>query len=128
MSASENGHTRGYTPGPWEVHEAATSADHPDYGAIYIIGANLGGLVRASLPWATEMDNGDFGRVQANARLIAAAPEMHKTGRKLANEIGGLKAFEHEVRAIIGNTNWSVLMQRLAEADAVLSKAEGRQP
>lgn len=43
--------------------------------------------------------------------------------RKLANEVGGLIAFEPEVRQAIGNTNWSVLQQRLAEADMLLSTA-----
>jgi hypothetical protein len=104
MSASENGHT----PGPWR--------------------AVPGGSVRADDVRVADVDGVDIAEMEANARLIATAPEMHKTGRKLANEVGGIKAFEHEVRAIIGNTNWSVLMQRLAEADAVLSKAEGRQP
>ncbi len=41
--------------------------------------------------------------------------------RKLAAEVGGLKAFEPGVREAIGNTNWTVLMQRLDEAEAALS-------
>ena len=40
--------------------------------------------------------------------------------RKLRNEVGGLSAFEHDVRTVIGNTNWSVLSQRVAEADDAL--------
>jgi hypothetical protein len=119
MSASENGHTGGYTPGPWKYYADLPSTD-PNWN---IVTTENGLRVLANI----HIEPGN-GMDEANARLIAAAPEMHKTGRKLANEVGGLKAFEHEVRAIIGNTNWSVLMQRLAEADAVLSKAEGRQP
>ena len=42
--------------------------------------------------------------------------------RKLAAEVGGLKAFEPGVREAIGNTNWTVLMQRLDEAEAALSR------
>ena len=42
--------------------------------------------------------------------------------RKLAAEVGGLKAFEPGVRDAIGNTNWTVLMQRLDEAEAALSR------
>lgn len=61
-----------------------------------------------------------------NARLIAAAPDMLDTERRLAAEVGGLRAFEHEIRAAIGNTNWTLLMQRLAEADAAIAKAEGK--
>lgn len=41
---------------------------------------------------------------------------------KLAVEVGGLKAFEPGVREAIGNTNWTVLMQRLDEAVAALSR------
>jgi len=44
--------------------------------------------------------------------------------RKLANEVSGLRAFEPEIRAAIGNTNWSVLMGCL---DAALhSKADSQ--
>ena len=42
--------------------------------------------------------------------------------RKLTAEVGGLKAFEPGVREAIGNTNWTVLMQRLDEAVAALSR------
>lgn len=44
--------------------------------------------------------------------------------RKLAAEVGGLRTFESELRAELGNTNWSVLMLRLSEADATLSNSE----
>jgi len=35
---------------------------------------------------------------------------------KLAAEVSGLEAAEAEVRGVIGNTNWNVLMLRRAEA------------
>lgn len=60
-----------------------------------------------------------------HARLIAAVPEMLKALRNLCAEVGGLRAFEGSVRAEIGNTNWSLLMQRLEQADAVIAKATG---
>ena len=44
--------------------------------------------------------------------------------RKLANEVEALKAFEDDIRDAIGNTNWSALMQRLAEARAALTPPE----
>lgn len=42
--------------------------------------------------------------------------------RKLAAEVSGLRVFEPEVRLAISNTNWSVLMLRLDEADALLTR------
>jgi hypothetical protein len=48
--------------------------------------------------------------------------QVAETLRKLTAEVGGLKAFEPGVREAIGNTNWTVLMQRLDEAEAALSR------
>jgi hypothetical protein len=39
---------------------------------------------------------------------------------KLANECDGLRAFEDEIRAAIGNTNWNVLRLRVDEAREIL--------
>ncbi len=103
-----------HTPGPWT----------------YFVGnANGRGLVRVETArdaphaglFVCSMHRG--AEAEANARLIAAAPDMLDTERRLAAEVGGLRAFEHEIRAAIGNTNWSLLMQRLAEADAAIAKA-----
>ena len=63
----------GHTPGPWECQ--ATDREGPDFG-VSIVGSNLGGLVGYALPWPTELDSGDYTRVEANARLIAAAPGL----------------------------------------------------
>jgi hypothetical protein len=38
---------------------------------------------------------------------------------RLVNEVSALRAFEHEVRQAIGNTNWEVLMRRRTEAKLV---------
>jgi len=52
-------------------------------------------------------------------RLNAAA-ELRRLDRvnaaagKLASEVDALRAFEMDVRAVIGNTNWDCLMGRLA--------------
>uniref|UniRef100_UPI00130067E3 hypothetical protein n=1 Tax=Agrobacterium pusense TaxID=648995 RepID=UPI00130067E3 len=58
--------------------------------------------------------------------LIAAAPDLLEHGGKLASEVEGLKAFEKDIRAAIGNTNWSVLMDRLVGVKNAIAKAEGR--
>lgn len=39
---------------------------------------------------------------------------------KLANECDGLRAFEADVRAVVGNTNWGVLRLRVGEARDIL--------
>jgi hypothetical protein len=41
--------------------------------------------------------------------------------RKLRNEVEALRAFEPQVREIIGNTNWECLFARVAIADSILS-------
>ena len=56
-----------HTPEPWAVQPIVED------GAQFIIGCNLGGLVGAALSWPTEIDSGDFSRVEANARRIVAA-------------------------------------------------------
>lgn len=46
--------------------------------------------------------------------------DMRVALRKLRNEVEALRAFETEVRAIIGNTNWTCLFARVAIADSFL--------
>lgn len=62
-----------HTPGPWELLPTETEGD---LRGTTIVGSNLGGLVGMVMPWPTEIDSGDYRRVEANARLIAAAPEL----------------------------------------------------
>lgn len=66
-----------HTPGPWEWQSEYDIEAYPEEaGRLYVVGSNLGGLVGVALPWATEIDSRDFKRVEANARLIAAAPDL----------------------------------------------------
>jgi hypothetical protein len=65
-----------HTPGPWETQ--AIDEDGEMRGCVTVIGSNLGGLVGAAMPWPTELDSGDFSRVEANAALIAAAPDLYE--------------------------------------------------
>jgi hypothetical protein len=46
--------------------------------------------------------------------------EMRGALLKLANECDALRAFEADIRAIVGNTNWNVLRLRVEEARAIL--------
>lgn len=69
------------TPGPWFCQS-------PDEdGTIFVIGANLGGLVGAALCWPTEAETGGSDRVRANSHLIAAAPVMLATLEKYADQL-----------------------------------------
>lgn len=54
----------GHTKEPWEVQP------YVEYGAVYIVGSDLGGLVAGAHSWPTEIDSGDTARVEANARRI----------------------------------------------------------
>lgn len=111
-----------HTPGPWE---SIASDPSEGFECYWVRAAKpYGGPFRGSRIVEIGAVNGPQNSEQsANARLIAAAPDMLDTERRLAAEVGGLRAFEHEIRAAIGNTSWALLMQRLAEADAAIAKA-----
>lgn len=53
--------------------------------------------------------------------------ELLEALKKLKAEVAGLVGIA-ELRPIIGNTNFNVLIQRWDEARAIIEKAEGRQP
>lgn len=65
-----------HTPGPWVVHEgdeidirSANPADLAQAPIYYCIAENIGGHVHGE-------NFDDYSEVEANARLIAAAPEL----------------------------------------------------
>ena len=61
---------------------------------------------------------------RANAKLITASPEMADSLFRLTNElVGMMNMAEPEIRAAVGNTNYSVLLERVAEAKTALAKA-----
>ena len=62
-----------HTPLPWEAQVLETENDP----GVYIVGSNLGGLVCAALPWPTEIESGDYSRVEANAAFIVHAVNSH---------------------------------------------------
>ena len=84
-----------HIPGPWEVFESHTGLwvmDSAEQGAI------------CQVEWCLESD--------ANARLIAAAPEMLAVLKQLCEKFG----------VCCDGTPWSALR----EARAAIDKAEGR--
>ena len=52
--------------------------------------------------------------------------DMRDALRKLRNEVEALRAFESEVRAVIGNTNWTCLFARVAIADSFLESTSAK--
>ena len=92
-----------HTKEPWEVQPS-----HED-GALFIIGSNLGGLVGAAHGWPTEIESGDYSRIEANARrivscvnamqgipdpaaFVAAFDAMQEAALAARNRIWGLEA------------------------------------
>ena len=91
MSKRETSHT----PGPWEVFESHTGhwvMDSAEQGAV------------CKLEWCLE--------AEANARLIASAPEMLSVLKRLCSKFG----------TCCDGAPWSALQ----EARAAIAKAEGK--
>lgn len=76
------------TQGEWLAQP--TDREGPDYG-VFIVGGNLGGLVGAALPWPTEIDSGDFSRVEANAAFIVALTNAYRTGNLVQIDREGMR-------------------------------------
>lgn len=102
--------TETHTPLPWAAQVLETENDP----GVYIVGSNLGGLVGAALPWPTEIESGDYSRVEANAALIVHAVNSHH------DLIEALRALAKEFRTRCRSFDNKVL----AEAEAILTKAE----
>ena len=125
-----------HTPGPWVVTGVSMTTGNVSVGmkehriviAEVTNAASFGDMLLGAMKrGGGGFEQSDCHTQYANARLIATAPELHEAGRKLAAEVGGLRAFESEIREAIGNTNWSVLMNRLVGMDAAIAKATGSQ-
>lgn len=86
----------GVTPGPWHTQDVSLGPD--DVGSVYIVAANLGGLVGAAHSWPTEVDAGDFERAEANAKHMArCSPEnIAKLLDTLATERAAREKAERE--------------------------------
>lgn len=63
----------------------------------------------------------------ANARLIAAAPDLLEALEPLTNDVLGLMfIYEKELRPAVDNTKFSGIAHRLEKAYAAIAKAEGK--
>jgi hypothetical protein len=115
-TASANEVAPAFTAGPWRVasRENATtlsvwSAGHVVTGIAYV--------------HASEINP----EGEANAHLIAAAPDLYAALKQLRTEVNAILGIsEAAMRLAAGNTNVAVLRLKAEEARAALAKAEGR--
>ena len=115
-----------HTPLPWEAQVLETENDP----GVYIVGSNLGGLVCAALPWPTEIESGDYSRVEANAAFIVKAVNSH---HRLVEALEAErtwhedhdKAISKQPNANTGDNGWRRMehQERIAEIDAALKEA-----
>jgi hypothetical protein len=104
-----------HTPGPWRVDR---SDDDPRIRSErFGIALVTGGL-----------DDDEAQPVrQANARLLAAAPEMLEALKRLRNEASAILSLAAcELKEVVGHTNLKCFDNRIDEADVVIAKAEGK--
>ncbi len=114
-----------HTPGPWAVenpmeHELSiVEADKPTYEWKFI----------ATVPYGGRND-GDFSRptADANARLIAAAPDLLALARKYASECGQCGGSGENIHASgpAPEDEYSRPCEDCAGIRAVIDRAEGR--
>lgn len=128
--------TETHTPLPWKAQVLETEYDP----GVYIVGSNLGGLVCAALPWPTEIDSGDYSRVEANAAFIVQAVNSHhdliealREARSVLAQITSGEAFREMRFAEDDDAEYHLRRERkatifardaAAKIDAILTKAE----
>lgn len=98
-----------HTPGPWRVTEMCGQATSPRDGYFVSLVDSLG--VRSDIATVRRCPTINAGEVAANARLIAAAPELYEALKELVSTIDAL------------GTQGGNKMER---ARAAIAKAEGR--
>jgi len=110
----------GHTPGPWPFERTGD-------GKRYVVGE---GLVEG--PHGYEVaevysDDCDPDEALANARLIAAAPDMLAALKSADHALTQFVAFELDAREIMGNTNFEIVKCERERARAAIAKATGGQ-
>jgi hypothetical protein len=113
-----------HTPGPWETQ--AIEDEGEMRGCITIIGSNLGGLVGAAMPWPTELDSGDFSRVEDNAVLFAAAPDMLAALIQCQRVLADLSCPNGKPSGLTIQTAFAQCVEAEAAARKVIAKVEAR--
>jgi hypothetical protein len=103
-----------HTPGPWTIHRHSSTSVQGSRGFVV---ANTGGWLTTSLDIESVVKE-----QEANARLIAAAPELLEALEKLANEASGFLAMADPLTH--GFTNMAVLGMRIDTARTALNRAK----
>lgn len=99
-----------HTPGPWIL------LPHDDDGSISIVAGNLGGLVGAAHCWPTEIITQGSGRVDANAHLIAAAPDLLAALKDAADEVEDLRKYANNHGGMIDDERCDYARAAIAKA------------
>lgn len=106
-----------FTPGPWAKDR---------YGSLR--GSNGREVTVSGLGLGLVTGNSSSPEFLANARLIAAAPELLDACRAADAALANVTAFEDDARAIMGNTNFAIVLERRAFVRAAIAKALGPAP
>ena len=99
-----------HTPGPWSISKHATPEHSPQFGIYAESGSNRDHAIVTG-----ENSN-------ANAKLIAAAPELLTELRRLTEKVERANAIQHSGGAIEPE-DWSELYQLTNEARAAIDYA-----
>lgn len=121
--------TPAHTPLPWASQPLETGDDV----GVSIVGSNLGGLVCASLPWPTEIDSGDYSRVEANAAFIVRACNSHyqlvsaleSANTLLTKAVGDIVAYRIMAGKRSSKSATAEYVEAINAIDAALSQAGG---
>ncbi len=103
-----------HTPGPWEYVE------YPNGPIEVIAGGDVGGVVHQGQIF-TEPD--DIAEERANARLIAAAPELLAACKELTTLVENISNIRH-AGLTIWRGHWAALYDNTNKAKAVIAAAE----
>lgn len=117
--AAEQG--AGHTAGPWRVDVNGGEDWSVDYDGPSSQYMTICGGRRAPVAFAVEPNAFRDGEIEANARLIAAAPELLEA---LKAAIGALE-FSQDYHRDLGNEDQAFAADRLDAARSAIARAQG---
>ena len=66
----------------------------------------------------------DDAKSSADARLIAAAPDLLEALKAMESEVSAIGMFAFDVKRLLGEEHWNHLLKALGDARQAISKAE----